>query len=350
MFASEFGGGCGLASWGSNSQIVHAVASSPEGPYTKVGVAVPRWAHNPAVARTADGNYHIWHIGGTGAPPPNMLNCSTTKGHDGRDTAHGTANSTVRASARAVRGPSRGTTTAIVGADTQRSSRARGANPTRAPTTAPTHYPGWCRAGTISCNSSHVVHTSASLDGPWTPTTTWVHINAGHLSNENPTPLVLDNGTIMLLINTYMGNACETIAVSEFGWEGPYSVPLWRNNTNGTLEGHAEDGYLYRDVRGHWHALFHFFPKIGGHAFSIDGVAWSNVTYAYNGTIQLAPTSPNNNATVECARRERPSLIFDDKGAPTHLVTGCCVAPCNMSQPHGPGGYSFTSVQPLNTA
>lgn len=65
MFASEFVGGCGLSSWGGNSQIVHAVSKNPAGPYAKIGVAVERWAHNPKLARTADGNYHLWHIGGT---------------------------------------------------------------------------------------------------------------------------------------------------------------------------------------------------------------------------------------------------------------------------------------------
>lgn len=76
MFASEFVGKCGLSSWGQNSQIVHAVSEAPGGPYTRVGVAVERWAHNPALARTADGSYHLWHIGGTGAKPGPQRNCS----------------------------------------------------------------------------------------------------------------------------------------------------------------------------------------------------------------------------------------------------------------------------------
>ena len=184
----------------------------------------------------------------------------------------------------------------------------------------------------------------------WTPNITWININAGHLSNENPTPLVLDNSTVMLMINTETGDATETIAVSQSGWQGPYDVPRWRNNINGTVQGHCEDGYLYRDVRGHWHALFHYFPKIGGHAYPVDGVEWSNVMYAYNGTFQLTPTHAGSNASIQRARRERPSLIFDDRGAPTHLVTGCCVAPCNVTKADGRSDYSFTSVQPLNTA
>ena len=93
-------------------------------------------------------------------------------------------------------------------------------------------------------------------------------------------------------------------------------------------------------------ALFHWFPHFGGHAFSVDGQRWSNITYAYNGTINL-----DNGDNITCGRRERPALIFDQSGLPTHLVTGCCVAPCNMSGAGAAAGedYSFTSVQPIAT-
>ncbi len=201
MFASEFANHCGLMSWGSNSYIVHAVSESPAGPYRRLGVAVPGWAHNPAVLGTADGTFHLWHIGnGDGMAHPR--NCSN------------------------------GTTP-----------------PSASPTVAVT--PPKCEAGHyVRCNSSITIHSASSLAGPWTGSRAWVTINAGHLSNLNPAPMALSNGSMVLLINDEVGDINENIAMSEHGWAGPYSVALWRNNTNGTIRGHAEDPHLWRDHRG----------------------------------------------------------------------------------------------------
>ncbi len=92
-------------------------------------------------------------------------------------------------------------------------------------------------------------------------------------------------------------------------------------------------------IVGHWHALFHYFPTKGGHAFSIDGQRWSNITNAYNGTIET-----DDGDAIECSKRERPSLILDSAGAPAYLVTGCTTA-----AKFGPfADYSFTAVQPIN--
>ena len=46
-FFSEFGGGCGMNMWDNTSRIVHAVAAGDGryGPYERVGVAVPQYAH-----------------------------------------------------------------------------------------------------------------------------------------------------------------------------------------------------------------------------------------------------------------------------------------------------------------
>lgn len=64
MFVSEFANQCGLGSWGTNSAIVRAVSDSPAGPYQRVQVLLPPFAHNPSVARDpTDGTYVVWHIG-----------------------------------------------------------------------------------------------------------------------------------------------------------------------------------------------------------------------------------------------------------------------------------------------
>jgi hypothetical protein len=48
LFATEEMEGCGMASWKSNSQIIHAVSSTAVGPFRRVGVTIP-FATNPSV-------------------------------------------------------------------------------------------------------------------------------------------------------------------------------------------------------------------------------------------------------------------------------------------------------------
>ena len=66
LFATEEVFGCGMASWKSNSQVIHAVSSSPSGPFVRESVAVPH-ATNPCVIwdksvkrfRTYSGEYYV---------------------------------------------------------------------------------------------------------------------------------------------------------------------------------------------------------------------------------------------------------------------------------------------------
>lgn len=37
LFVTEMRYGCHLANWGTDSSVVHATSTTPEGPYTKVG-------------------------------------------------------------------------------------------------------------------------------------------------------------------------------------------------------------------------------------------------------------------------------------------------------------------------
>ena len=55
MYASEMLGGCGLTSWQSNSQVIHAVAPSPFGPWEREGVTLHTWAHCPSAAVSPGG-------------------------------------------------------------------------------------------------------------------------------------------------------------------------------------------------------------------------------------------------------------------------------------------------------
>ena len=55
---------CGLTSWETNSLIAHAVASTPGGPWQRVGRTTGVWAHNPSpMVAPDDGTLLIFHIG-----------------------------------------------------------------------------------------------------------------------------------------------------------------------------------------------------------------------------------------------------------------------------------------------
>merc|ERR1740117_191221 len=65
MWAAEMAGGTGIKSWITNSQVVHAVADSPLGPWTRRDTVFPVFAHEPTVARAPTGEY-VMYFTGTG--------------------------------------------------------------------------------------------------------------------------------------------------------------------------------------------------------------------------------------------------------------------------------------------
>ena len=102
-------------------------------------------------------------------------------------------------------------------------------------------------------------------------------------------------------------------------------------------------------VRGHWHALLHKMfddggdaPSAdpvpspgwaGGHIYSRDGISWSRQQRAYSTNVTL-----ETGEVLLTARRERPKLIFDADGRPTHLTNGAIL----------PGGETYTIIAPLD--
>ena len=75
LFFAEFLGHCGLDSWGTNSQVSHATADHPAGPYTKQGVVQAPFHHNPSVAYdNSTGTFLLYSIGNGSATP---TNCTT---------------------------------------------------------------------------------------------------------------------------------------------------------------------------------------------------------------------------------------------------------------------------------
>ena len=70
LYVAEMVNNCTLEAWGQNSECTHAVSSTPLGPFTKKGVALGVWCHNPQVSYIPEENlWALWHIGdGTGNP------------------------------------------------------------------------------------------------------------------------------------------------------------------------------------------------------------------------------------------------------------------------------------------
>ena len=67
---------CNLGAWTSNSEVIHAVADAPEGPFSLNDVALRPWHHNPQVLRHPDGTWLLFTIGTAGVPKEQGTNCS----------------------------------------------------------------------------------------------------------------------------------------------------------------------------------------------------------------------------------------------------------------------------------
>ena len=108
---------------------------------------------------------------------------------------------------------------------------------------------------------------------------------------------------------------------------------------------------MWIDKRGNWHMLVEGNPMPGGHAWSTDGITWSNISGA-NGEHALQgcfnDSRPYMTRSGELRNvsyyTERPKLVLGgaDGFTPTHLLGGAGPVP--------PGTSSFTVVSPLATA
>lgn len=239
-----------------------ATSKSIEGPYEFQDVAINTWSHNSAPVKLKDGTYAIFHIGRGTGPPDGGNNCTGAVSIDGSSIA----------------------------------------------TAVQQSYSG-----------GSTIHTSSSLNGPWEP------LIPNYLGGcNNPAPWVHpDNGTVYIVCGSSLlrtedirGNWTEVAKISHSG--GP--------------SGGYEDPFVYTDRRGRWHVLYHVYTMqpahtcvnttVSAHIFSEDGYTWHTTpTQPYTSQVQL-----QSGATITVATRERPKLVFNASGVPTHLVNGVCGA------------------------
>lgn len=185
------------------------------------------------------------------------------------------------------------------------------------------------------------VSAAGDIRGPWSP----FHIT---INGTNPAPWPLwtegdrTSGIALLAEDLRVFKADR--------WDGGYTLvntPTW--NTSDYSPTWTEDPFVWRDKRGHWHALAHWmidivekngtkYPRVGAHMFSrtLEGKWQFKVQEAFSSKVAFTDGS-----TETFGRRERPKLFFSEDGelSPLYLVTGV--------QEVGAKGTSWTFVQPI---
>lgn len=156
-------------------------------------------------------------------------------------------------------------------------------------------------------------------------------------------------------------------------WKGPYTPVAKRGlkaywdapvlPSAGTPLQNCEDSVLYRDVRGDFHMLFHYYGlgasdngDHGGHAHaSATSDDWQfTLGHAYN----LSVSFDNGEPAAMYGLRQRPHVVLSGDGELTHVITGVVwdstrpyPATCTRcTGTRGPCDRSWTTIQPLATS
>ena len=307
LHAASMAQHCGMTAWGSQSEVGHYISESGlQGPYKRNGTAVAAFSHNPVVIPVpagtagADASYLMLHIG-IACNSEGVWKCNYTN-------LYTCTNGTTPYHPEKPTGPV--------------------PNP-----------PDVYRAFT---------HVASNLSGPWLPMPShWTLPQC----NNNPAPLFLSNGSLMIACHEPMqtmstcphsgGLYLATSATANWTM-GPYIYQcLNLLNPNVTVDNVTyttanEDPHLFADKRGNLHILTHnqapgyqnlswFGGDVrgdGGHFFSGDGgYTWRFMWHAaYDGLVQY------DDGTTKRYKRERPKLVQDPVTlAPLALVSGAGV-------------------------
>ncbi|KAL4812819.1 hypothetical protein BDW67DRAFT_119241 [Aspergillus spinulosporus] len=190
------------------------------------------------------------------------------------------------------------------------------------------------------------VSTAQDIRGPWTPFELVLASIDPHSTNpslwplwtpEKPTSkIALAVEDIAIFLADNFNSAYELVHTQS--WNTSEYSPTW-----------TEDSFLWRDKRGHWHALAHWmidlvehdgqkWPRVGAHVFSreLTGPWHWHLHEAFNSTVTYM------DGTVQTLkRRERAKIFFSDDGemTPLYLVNGV--------QEMGESSRSSTFIQPI---
>ena len=207
--------------------------------------------------------------------------------------------------------------------------------------------------------------TKEALSGTTSPAGPWRRATPPGLDvgegDVNPAPLVLPNGTTVMMWRG--GDAWYHVHLARAAnWSDvPYDLA---DTGTGTifpgLDRHGiEDPFVYAQpplpgadggrvaAAPTYHAIFHDHSTIGGHAFSRDAVTWHySPTVPFGASVRYA-----DGGSVALQRRERPHLVFDQRGFIVALSSG--VQPPPDAGRGGPpsaayqNDFTYTLVQPV---
>lgn len=201
-----------------------------------------------------------------------------------------------------------------------------------------------------------------SPEGPWTrlkqplltATEAWECGGGPDCGVSNPAVLVRPDGKLNLF---YRGNQDRGVGVatSDGAWRGPWTKSYESVHSNGIFRGNTviglEDLYVWTNPketgRPGCHMVLHQeeagIENLGAHAFTEDPTCisgWQLSTprpsHAYGPEFQW-----QNGSVTKFASRERPQVVLNEAGWPTHLSNGVITS--------GWSGLSFTVVAPINT-
>jgi hypothetical protein len=288
--------------WVTNSEVVHAVSDTPQGPYVFCDVALPargdgfwdgRMTHNPTVHRHPDGRYILFYTGTTyGVPLPT-------------------------------------------------------------PQTPASHELAWTEA---RANQRVGLAIADSPDGPWQRCDKpLLEPRPGKWDawmNTNPAAVILPDGSVMLYYKAvgFSKDLLRYGVAHAQQVQGPYTrltdEPIFRFDSSND---HIEDAYawyngssyemIFKDMAGGVCGE----PKAGVHAHSEDGVHWklAENPMAYSRTVTW-----DDGTTTQQPFLERPQLLIE-KGKPTYLFAATGAMPDPDSHNHGALQRSWNMCIPL---
>eukprot|EP00939_MAST-03C_sp_MAST-3C-sp1_P002855 g2855.t1 len=317
MWAAEMLNHCGIDSWTTNSQIVHAscvLSTSSLYPsntckFRRDQVVWGAFAHEPNVVRGPQGEFVMYFTASENVSKPPSNICDECKNGRSSPSCHGSD---------------------------------AGSGPT---------YMSW----------------SASPLGPWSTPVRLFEAQRGDTDMDtNLAVVILPNGTVVGIGRTG-GDPTGIVAhyVYATNWKDPSSyVGDWGRmlfpDTHVLNSAGVEDPFVYQDSNQIFHAVFHNQLQnddeklCGGHAYSVDGRAnsWVFTGTAWGNRISWEPGNGGRyeeEPHYDFSRRERPHFVFGDPKAPfkiTALTTG---VQYGLGSPVARGGEDacYTAMQPV---
>ena len=344
LYAVGFGTyGCGLGHWLTNSDVIHATAASPEGPFRFRDTAVPLWAHNPAALRAPDGTYLLYQMARRNCAKRHAWPIPVCKLRNGSAPA--------RPTERLPCAP--GTTAA--GNTTSELCAARvagGGGPCQGSSSPACH-----------CDSHRIeIYSAASPNGPWKKFTPSPDLHDGSIVayGSNPAPIFLPNGSIVVVQTSFGYNPSRNfsgalrVAFAQT-WNSSYRNDLHlpfapchfctsppcktcADCGSGVIKGktysgcgNLEDPTIWFDHSAQKYKLLaHSFmdgsdpeaQAVGAYAESKTADIFGEWSFdLHNGAYGMSATLENG-STIMFSRRERPHVFLNKDGSVRSLTNG----------------------------